>query len=58
MPTLIWDIATSSCLEETKHHLYQDGSAIIGAFFPIFHLDPLKETRNWETPFDIENELK
>ncbi|XP_032746597.1 vomeronasal type-2 receptor 116-like [Rattus rattus] len=58
MPTLIWVIATSSCLKETKHHLYQDGSVIIGAFFPIFHLYPLKETRDWETPFDIENDLK
>ncbi|XP_031205852.1 vomeronasal type-2 receptor 116-like [Mastomys coucha] len=59
MPTFIWIIATPSCLSETKHHLYHDGTVIIGAFFPIFYLYPLKERTNWESlSFDLENDLR
>ncbi|GAB1300896.1 Vomeronasal 2, receptor 83 [Apodemus speciosus] len=56
MPTLIWIIATPSCLNEAKYHLYYNGTVIIGAFFPIFQLYPEMET-DWKTSFDTENEL-
>lgn len=59
MPTLIFIISFPSCLNDTKHYLYQDGTVIIGAFLPIFQLYPVKETVNWKIlHFDVEHVLR
>uniref|UniRef100_A0A8I5ZWC0 Vomeronasal 2 receptor, 55 n=1 Tax=Rattus norvegicus TaxID=10116 RepID=A0A8I5ZWC0_RAT len=56
MPTLIFIIAFPSCLNDTKHYLYQDGTVIIGAFLPISIIPTMM---NWKTlHFDKENGLR